>query len=472
MPPLARAERSEQIAEMSRLAHELLTGTEFEHALDRAWEENEKNVGADTSADSWEAERLLRKREMELLRDRRDKTAKLPSEFVQRLSQKTNLAQGVWESAKKNRDFAEFAPVLEELVDLAREQADYYGYTTEAYDALLDDYEKGATGAGLAEIFRDLKKDLIPLVDRAQSAPNPFGRGVAVECQEEFCKTLPPALGLPDSQSRLDRSSHPFSTSLGGKDKRITTRYNPHDPLSAVFGVMHEVGHSLYEAGLSEIPGAPHPLAEYLSLGIHESQSRLWENQVGRSRAFWEYYYPKALSAWKLTEKNLPLDSLLAYTHRVEKTKIRVEADPVTYNLHIILRFEIERNLVAGRISVRDLPEVWNAQMSESLGLTIDNPAEGVLQDIHWSMAAFGYFPTYTLGNLYSAMFYRAFLKSNPGFPETLAKTGDTSSLLVWLRKNIHHKGKILETEELIRQATGKSPSAEDLVAEMTALCV
>jgi carboxypeptidase Taq len=474
MPRSGREARSHQIGEMSRLSHEMFTGTKFRTAIQKAWDEIQTELIR--TKDSEQAMGLQKKaKEIQILKERQEKTAKLPTSFVQNLAQKTSVAQGVWEEAKKNSNFQQYETVLEELVQLARQQADYYGYKKEAYDALIDDYEKSATAEFLAGMFSELKKELIPIVEKGKSYPNPFqhittnmGKGIIPqERQEAFCRRLPEALGLKSQESRLDTSSHPFSTSLGPKDKRITTRYDGSDPLSAVFGVMHEVGHSLYEAGLSEIPEAPHPIAEYLSLGIHESQSRLWENQVGRSSEFWEYYYPIALQDWGLNEKELPFADLFHYIRSVEKTKIRVEADQVTYNLHIILRFEIERDLIAGRVNVSDLPEIWNEKMKESLGIRVENDSEGLLQDVHWCMAAFGYFPTYTLGNIYSAQLYNSFLKAHPEFPGQLAQTGNTSVLLNWLRQNVHHRGKEWEVEQLITNITGSSSNIQYLIQHL-----
>lgn len=467
MPPQGRAARSRQLSELSRLTHELFTGEEFTRVLDSAKNEVERMDSQDTLKGK-------RQRELEILTHKREKSTKLPTSFVQKLTEKTNLAQGIWESAKKNKKFSEFAPTLDELVAIAKEQADYYGYTKERYDALIDDYEIDTTADFLDSLFRDLKQDLIPMIDNAVAYPNAFSelkqmgkKSITIAQQEEFCKRLPPALGLPKDESRLDISAHPFSTSLGPKDKRITTRFDELDPLSGVFGVMHEVGHSLYEAGLSEIEDAPHPIAEYLSLGVHESQSRLWENQVGRSDAFWTYYYPQALECWGLTEKDLTFANLMNTVRSVSKSKIRVEADQLTYNLHIILRFEIERELIAGNISTKDLPDIWNQKMKDYFGLKIENDAEGVLQDVHWCMAAFGYFPTYTLGNIYSAQLYQAFRKQNPDFESNLAKTGNTQPLLQWLREKVHHKGSELPVADLILQATGEQPGSQALVKHL-----
>jgi carboxypeptidase Taq len=460
MPSSGRLTRSQQIAEMSGLIHDALTGEEFRILIDNAQIEIEHKL------DSPEIKK--QRKELQILNETLEKQSKLPTDFVAELSQKTNIAQSIWEEAKTKKDFSLFENTLTELVELAIKQADYYGYTTERYDALLDDYEKGATAKNLTYLFDTLKQQLKPIVAVAKTYQNPFNKEISIENQEKFCQLLPSHLGLLKDQSRLDRSSHPFSTSLGLKDKRITTRYDLTDPLSSIFGVMHETGHALYEIGLSEMDEAPNPLTEYLSLGIHESQSRLWENQVGRSENFWIYYYPLALESWELKESELPFKDFMNYIKSVERSKIRVESDPVTYNLHIILRFEIERDLIAQKIKIKDLPELWNSKMKEYFGLAIENPAEGVLQDIHWSMAAFGYFPTYALGNIYSAQLYHAFLRTNVQFEKNLAKTGNTSELLNWLREKVHYSGKIYSVDDLLIRATGESANSCYLIESLT----
>ncbi|EMY04491.1 thermostable carboxypeptidase 1 family protein [Leptospira interrogans str. 2002000626] len=233
-------------------------------------------------------------------------------------------------------------------------------------------------------------------------------------------EALPSILGLSSKMSRLDASEHPFSTSLGSKDKRITTRYDLKDPLSSIFSILHETGHSLYEIGISEIEGGPSPLHDSVSLGVHESQSRLWENQVGRSLEFWEMYYPILLENLNITKQELSFSDLFSYINQSTPSLIRVEADQITYNLHIILRFEIERELINGKIQVYELPEIWNSKMKEMFGIVVSSDREGVLQDVHWSGGAFGYFPTYTLGNIYSAQLFQTFLKQNPNFQTTV----------------------------------------------------
>lgn len=456
MPEEGREYRSAQIAAVAELTHDWMTDKSFLSQIQSAKQ---------SISELPESERSLWHRELEVLMEEKEKADKLPSDFVSEFAKVTNLAHAEWAEAKKAKNFQAFAKRLEELVHLSKKQADYFGYTTEPYDALLDSYEKGAKANQIQILFADLKESLVPLVTKAPKFKNPFPGSISVEKQTKFCNRLPALLGLTSKESRLDTSNHPFSTSLGKGDKRITTRYSETDPLSSIFGVLHETGHSLYESGVSAMPDWPTPITEFLSLGIHESQSRLWENQVGRSLPFWEFVYPILLSDFGLTDKELPFKDLYQYINSTEKTKVRVEADQVTYNLHIILRFEIERDLINGKIQVKDLPEIWNTKMKESFGLKIENDAEGVLQDIHWSMGAFGYFPTYTLGNIFSSQFFKKFTEEFPDSHNKFSANGDFSDLLNWLRKNIHSKGKIFDVDTLMKQTTGESANAKHLIS-------
>ncbi|WP_041769914.1 carboxypeptidase M32 [Leptospira biflexa] len=456
MPEEGREYRSSQIAAVAELTHDWMTDQTFLAQIQ----------GAKSSIkDLPESDRGIWNRELEILMEEKEKADKLPSEFVAEFAKLTNLAHAEWAEAKKEKKISLFSKRLEELVNLSKKQADYFGYTTEPYDALLDNYERGAKASQIQILFNDLKNSLIPIVAKAPRFKSPFQKPISIANQTKFCNRLPSILGLTSKESRLDISNHPFSTSLGKGDKRITTRYSESDPLSSIFGVLHETGHSLYESGLSKMPDWPNPLTEYLSLGIHESQSRLWENQVGRSLPFWEFMYPILLKDFEMSEAELPFKQLYQYINSTEKSKIRVEADQVTYNLHIILRFEIERDLINGKIRVNDLPEIWNSKMKESFGLVIDNDAEGVLQDIHWSMGAFGYFPTYTLGNIFSAQFFKKFTDEFPDSHNKFSANGDFSDLLNWLRKHIHSKGKILTIENLVKDATGEPANAKYLIS-------
>ncbi len=455
MPEDARSERGDQIAYLSSLSHKMFTGDECAKLIDEYNNYLEKNLPINKE---------FGKREMLILERDRNRALKLSSEFVEKFARLTNFAHGVWAEAKKEKDFKKFEPTLNKIVDMSIEMADKYGYANEPYDALLEGYEYGEKASDLEILFKSLKNSLIPLINEAKSYPNPFKKEVSQEFQNSFNQKLPSILGLPNTSSRLDISLHPFSTGMGAKDKRITTRYQLEDPISSIFGVLHETGHALYEFGLASMKEYPSPVVSAVSLGVHESQSRLWENQVGRSRAFWDYFYPTMLKEFSIYHYDLPFDDFYKFINSVNKTKIRVESDQVTYNLHIILRFEIERDLISKKIKVSDLPEIWNAKMEESFGVKIENDAEGVLQDVHWSGGAFGYFPTYTLGNIYSAQLFNQFFSTHQSFWDDVSKRGDFSSLKNWLNKNVYQKGRLLEPKELIKQATGEEPNSEYLI--------
>ncbi|WP_167482427.1 carboxypeptidase M32 [Leptospira yasudae] len=455
LPEEGRAERGLQIGLLSGLIHSKYAGESFYKLADKARNENEqKNLPGQKE----------RKVEFEILFKDLDRSRRLSQELVEEFSVTTSKAHAVWAKARKENRFADFAPILSKIVELSRKQAECYGFQTEAYDALLEGYEPGERAANLEKLFFNLKNSLKPLVARGRKFSNPFPREIPIFLQKQLGEILPSILGLSPKISRLDPSEHPFSTSLGSKDKRITTRYDLKDPLSSIFSILHETGHSLYEAGISEIEGGPSPLHDSVSLGIHESQSRLWENQVGRSKEFWEMYYPILLKTLNIQEGELSFSKLFSYINQSSPSLIRVEADQITYNLHIILRFEIERELINGKIQVAELPEIWNSKMKDLFGIDVPSDREGVLQDVHWSGGAFGYFPTYTLGNIYSAQLFQAFSKENPNFAAEVKKDQDFSSLLNWLRKNVHWKGKYESAEDLVRFATGSDPDSSHLV--------
>lgn len=457
LPEKASEERSEQISLLASQSHEMLVGKKLSDLI------SDLEVQLNTYSLP-EKDILSVKREIEILKKDIDREKKLPLDLVKEFSRVTSLGQSVWANARKKSSFSDFAPVLSEIVKLSQQMADCYGYTTEKYDALLEGYEEGTRAESLKKLFAGLKNSIIPLVAEAGEFSSPFKKPVSAELQKTFNEKLPASLGLRSESSRLDISAHPFSTSLGRHDQRITTRYSETDPLSSIFGVLHETGHALYEHGLAGTEIYPSPAAQAVSYGMHESQSRLWENQVGRSRAFWEYYYPVMLKDYNIYHYDLPFDEFFRYVNSVSKSKIRVEADQVTYNLHIILRFEIERELINGNLSVSELPNVWDQKMKEYFSLEIENDAEGVLQDVHWSCGSFGYFPTYTLGNIYSAQLFHKFNSSNSGFWENLRTRGDVSLLNSWLGRNVYSHGRYFSPEDLIEKASGEKPDSSYLV--------
>lgn len=393
-----------------------------------------------------------------------DRATKLPAELVRRLSKVTVVSKEAWGKARADSDFAAFAPHLSELVDLKRQVADLVGYRGERYDALLDEYEPGMTAAEVEAVFTALRgplSDFVKQIAAARRKPDAsiLHRHFPRAAQEKFSRRIAEAIGFDFQCGRLDVSKHPFCSGVGPVDVRLTTRYYEDFFSPSVFGVMHEAGHGMYEQGLP----TEHlftPAGQAVSLGIHESQSRLWENFVGRSREFWEGLYPECRSNFSEALGSVALDDFHAAINIVEPSFIRVEADEVTYNLHIILRFEIERALIGGKLEARDVPEAWNAKMKEMLGITPPDAARGCLQDIHWSAGLFGYFPTYALGNLYAAQFFEAAEKVMPRLRGDI-RAGNFADLLAWLRGNIHQHGMRYLPGELVQRVTGRPLSIE-----------
>jgi carboxypeptidase Taq len=385
---------------------------------------------------------------------------KLPLEFVKELTQVTSEAYHVWMDARQKKDFAIFAPYLTKIVALKRREAELVGFKESPYDALLDTFEPYATTREIAVALGDLKNFLAPfLVKIKNSKVKPPREAIAgdfdVEAQKAFCAMAAKQVGYDFDAGRLDVSAHPFSTSFHPLDSRITTRYCRSEFLQSISGVIHETGHALYEQGLP-VAQFGTPLGEAVSLGIHESQSRMWENLVGKGRPFWTYFYPLLQKEFPAQLRNAPLDTFYRAMNTVEPSFIRVEADEVTYNLHIVMRFEIERALIEGDIAVGDLPRIWNSKMKELLLLDVPDDSLGVLQDVHWSFGGIGYFPTYSLGNLYSAQFFAAAQRDLPALDAEMAR-GEFGSLLRWLRENIHSHGKFYSAQELVKKATGEA---------------
>jgi len=456
MPAGGGAARAEQIATLEGLAHEKLVSQEVETLL-ADW----IDPATGQAAAGWDepSRSLLR----ETWRDF-SRAKKLPSAFVIRLSRECSLAQQAWVTAREESRFSKFLPSLRTIISLKREEADYLGYRNSPYDALLDTYEPGATIGQLAPLFTELRERLVVLLRKVQAS------GVAVDdtClhqrfdqtkQIEFGRLVLVAMGYDFERGRLDLSAHPFTTSFHPTDVRVTTRVFEKDLPSCLFSCIHEGGHGLYDQGLDPRHYGS-PLGESVSLGIHESQSRLWENCVGRSRAFWHCFYPILQQTFPQQLGTVPLDLFYAAINRASPSLIRVEADELTYNLHIMLRVEIEQALIENRVQPDDLPELWNEKMQSYLGIVPEQDAEGVLQDVHWSMGAFGYFPTYTLGNLYAVQFFEQAKQELPQLEEHIA-AGQLVPLRRWLEQKIHRWGRMFTPDHLARRVTGKGVSPE-----------
>ncbi len=402
-----------------------------------------------------------------------DKATKLPRDLVEEITKTTTLAQGEWVTARKNNDFKHFQPWLDKVLTLQIRKADAYGYEGEPYNALLDNYEVGATVDEVVDVFEKLRKELVVLLKKIKDAPmrpdvSIVERDYDVNLQKVFGESVAQAMGYSFETGRLDTTTHPFCTGLGPGDTRITTRYNPKRLNDALFGIMHEAGHGLYEMGLNKEKDFGMPTAESASLGIHESQSRMWENQVGRSKAFWEYFFPQAQRIFKESLSGVSLDDFYAAINNVTPSCIRVEADEATYNLHILLRFELERAMLKGDLKPADVPGEWNRRFKDYFGIEVKSDADGCLQDVHWSAGYMGYFPTYTLGNLYSAQFFAQAQKDMPDLM-TQFKQGALSNLRQWLKENIHQHGTRYRATKLVQKVTGQPLSHQPLVDYMTA---
>lgn len=463
MPAHAVAWRADQIAWLSAEAHRRFIAPAVGDLLSAA--EAEPAEGAECEDD-------VKKREANLREWRHDydRATKLPVSLVEEAAQTQAFAKEAWVAAREDSDYALFAPHLAKLIDIAHREADCWGYETCAYDALLNSYERGATSAGLETLFTNLRKDLVPLVAEATSLrrtpENLLAGHYPVEKQEAFNREVAEAIGFDFQAGRIDTTVHPFCTELGPRDVRLTTRYDESDFLSSLFGVLHESGHGLYEQGLpGEFRGQP--AGESVSLGVHESQSRLWENHVGRSREFWEIWLPRAAVHFPHLAKLTP-EQMYLVVNKAERSLIRVEADEVTYDLHVMLRFRIERAIFAGELPLEDLPHEWNRRFEESMGLKVPSNAQGCLQDIHWSLGAFGYFPTYSLGNLNAAHLFAAAQRQEPGVQAGLAR-GDYAPLLGWLRDRIHQQGRRYLPSELVARAAGAPVSSEPMLAHLRA---
>jgi carboxypeptidase Taq len=447
LPAKAVEYRAEQLSYLGAKAHALFTDP-----VVGEWLEKSRQAGFSPESDEG-----VNVREWSRSYER---ATKLPVEFVEEFEKTTALSREAWKNARQAGNFSAFQPHLEKVVSLTIEKADRYGYATSPYDALLEDYEPGATAAYIAPVFAELKPALKELVQKIgdQSSGESLEGSYPIASQQAFDRIIAEAVGYDFGAGRIDTTTHPFATSLGPFDHRITTRYDERQFQVSLYGILHESGHALYEQGLRpEVFGTPAGSA--VSLGVHESQSRLWENHVGRSRSFWERWYPVATQHFP-DLKRFGIDQVTRAVQKVAPSFIRVEADEVTYDLHVLLRFEIELALIEGKIAVRDLPEVWNTKFEELFGLKVPNDRVGILQDIHWSMGALGYFPTYSLGNLNAAQLMKFAEQHVAGLADSLGK-GEYQPLLAWLRSEVHRLGKKFLPNDLMARVTGEPTQAK-----------
>jgi carboxypeptidase Taq len=453
--------RGNQVAMLAGMAHKRLTAPQIGDWLGAlTGSELVKDTHADSGANVREISRNY------------ERQRKLPASLVEAQAKTAVLAQHAWAEARTKSDYAAFQPWLSKTLELKREEAKCVGYKDNPYDALLDPYEPAETSANVQAIFDSFRPRLVGLVGKiAQSSKKApaeiLHRKFSIAAQEKLGREAATAMGFDFESGRLDVSVHPFCSGLGPGDTRMTTRFDENFFGNAFFSVMHETGHALYEQGLPKHAQFGTPLGESISLGIHESQSRMWENLVGRSASFWKHFMPRARAAFPDALKGVADDQWLFAINAVHPSFIRTESDEVTYNLHIMLRFELEQAMVRDEVKVQDIPAAWNERMKKYLGITPPNDREGCLQDIHWSGGMIGYFPTYSLGNLYAAQFFEQAGKDLGDLDAMFAK-GEFQPLLGWLRKNIHAHGKRYTAGELVKKVTGKPLSAEPLLRHLS----
>ncbi len=454
MPSAANPQRAEQSELIASMVHKEKTSKSFTKCLGQLIDLDSGHVlDSSLSAPQAGALRMWRREYLQL--------ARLPSAFVKKSASTASHAIHAWAQAKKENKFALFAPHLDKVVTLARKKAELLGYKNHPYDALLDLYEPGMTTVSLEKLFTTLKMGLLELFRSVRAQPSLdesfLSSTFPVEKQVQFCKLLMEKLGLPNNKTRLDFSNHPFCTGNHPCDIRITIRAAEDSFSLAPFATLHEAGHALYQLGLPEEHFGT-PMGSPCSLGIHESQSRWWEAFIGQSYPFWEHCYPLLQELFPKELTDITLEGFYRGINVVKPHFIRIESDEVTYSLHIILRFELEKALIEGSLKTKEVPEAWNHKMRELLGVTPPTDTLGCLQDIHWSMGGMGYFPTYTLGNLYAAQLFDCFTRQFPDWNEAVT-AGRLAFITEWLHEKIHRHGNTLIPTDLIRKATGEELS-------------
>ncbi len=457
MPPDGSEFRAAQVAYLSGRAHAMRTSEQIERWLDEldGW-----SAASDPASDIGATLRMTRKDY--------EKQRRLPGQLVEAIASATVRGQGCWDAARRNDDYAQFQTALDEMISLQRNAGELLAEPGQStYEALLDQYEPDARVEDLTRVFARLRDELVKLLSEITASPRQVDdrllkQTYSVDGQRQLSKALAAAIGFDFQRGRLDETSHPFCTSLGPSDCRILTRYEENWLPGSIFGTLHEAGHGMYEQGLPQ-DWYGLPPGTFVSLGIHESQSRLWENLVGRSLAFWKCFTP--LINETFSETATPAQWHACF-NRVQPSLIRVEADEATYNLHIIVRFELEQALISGELSTAELPFAWNERYTSVIGVSPPSAANGVLQDVHWSAGLFGYFPTYTIGNLVAAQLYQA-ADAALGNLDRKFEQGDFAPLLNWLREHVHTHGRKYTADELIQNATGKPLSAEPLIASL-----
>jgi carboxypeptidase Taq len=459
MPPRAVEQRSQQLALLSRISHKMSTAPEIGKLLNEI-----------LTSPRYDAFDEVERRNVYLIKKNYDEQTALPEKLVSDIVEQQAITVNTWKKAKKAKNFAKFKPELEKLLLLNKQASQILMQvkeTTTPYDALLDDYEPNMTADAIAATFSKLQRGLVKLLEKIQDNQNQPDTSmlrvrVPVEKQRKIVQALTQTLGYdtasPTAGGRIDETEHPF-TSGYYDDVRITTHYHPDNYASAIFSVLHESGHAIYEQNLNP-EWKYQPVGALCSFGIHESQSRLYENIIGRSEEFWTHMLPKLKQIALPAFGDVSLSQFVQAINKVEPSKIRIEADEVTYNLHVIIRFQIEEKLFADKIAVNELPEIWNQKYKEYLGVNVENDSEGVMQDTHWASGLYGYFPTYALGNIYSGQMLAAITKDIHDWRSQLAQ-GNLEGINVWLIKNVHSQGDLYDPADLIKRITGKELDAE-----------
>ncbi|HUR32955.1 MAG TPA: carboxypeptidase M32 [Vicinamibacterales bacterium] len=447
MPPGGAPARAEQMATVGRLAHDLFTSANIGQLLDQLA--------------PFEASLPYESDEASLIRATRwdyEKARRIPGDLRSEMTRVASLARTAWATARAQSDFAAFKPFLQQTLDLKRRYVDCFEPRDEPYDVLLDDFERGMPSAEVRQIFVQLKEAIVPLIarvsERSEVVDDSCLRGhFAIDRQREVCLAILRRFGYTDREWRFDPTAHPFASNTSLGDIRLTTRYYDNYLAPSLFGSMHECGHGLYEHGISPALERT-PLCRGTSLGIHESQSRLWENLVGRSREAWRCFLPELQAAFPDQLAGVDLETFYRAINKVQPGLIRVEADELTYGLHVVLRFELEQDMLSGALSLDELPEAWNARMKSYLGVDVPDAASGVLQDVHWSLGYIGYFPTYVIGSIVSAQIWEKALDAMPDLRSQFER-GEFLVLREWLRENLHRHGRKFTPKETLKKVTG-----------------
>ena len=459
LPPAGGEYRAEQVSYLAGLIHRRQTDPEVGGLLDEL-------LGSPLADDPHSDSGAV----IHNLKHDYDQKTKLPQALVEELARTAVLGQQVWAEARKANDFSRFRPLLEKTFELKRQEAAALGYDDMPYDALLDQFERGAKTVEVRQVLAELREQLVPLVAAiAESGRRPnmdiLRRRCAIDAQERFGLHVAAAIGFDFTAGRLDVTDHPFCSTSGPRDVRLTTHYYEHQLSSALYSILHEAGHGIYEQGLPAERFSL-PTGEAASMGVHESQSRMWENLVGRSRPFWEHFYGEAQRTFPEALGDVPLEDLYFAVNDVRPSLIRIEADEATYNLHVMVRFELEQAVLHDELRVADLPAAWNEKYREYLGVESPTDADGVMQDVHWSAGLVGYFPTYALGNLYASQLFEA-AQGELGDLADMFRRGEFRSLRDWLRMRVHEQGRRYAPADLVRRVTGEGISHGPLMRHL-----